>query len=317
MKSSIREYGVILALIVVSVTGYLFFTQNKEDILAYSLEMLGTKLVALIDDETAKQRVAEAFSRFQEQVLNQEVSAEQVEMVAANVLNLTNSGTRLSPEEAELVLAMKPESFTMKLPSPDPNFSGSLEPQIEIKSPPQPPSAASRTVQLAQLGENLEVMFEFSSAVEDQSKGATRFIRFDSDANGIHVVVDPELEKHFQSGRLKPVTEELDRKKLVRWQKELEKDVSRRAKLFESEAKKLATVQEGAVQSTERADRIRTLAQIRHLQSLGITTGMDSAAISLEIGEIMTSVGLEFGEAMKEIGKINVVRRDSLSRGRQ
>ncbi|MDA1029266.1 MAG: hypothetical protein O3B41_09475 [Bacteroidetes bacterium] len=313
MKSSFREYGVILALIVVSVSGYLLFSQNKEDILAYSLDILGTKLVALIDDETAKQRVAEAFSRFQEQVMNQEVSAEQVELVAANVLNLTNSGTRLSLEEAELVLTMNPESFANSLPSPDPNFFGDTEPPLEVKSPLPPQVVASRIIQLAQLGENLEVMFEFSNAVEDETKGATRFIRFDSDENGMHVIVDPELEKLFQSGKLKPVTEELDRKNLVRWQKELEKDASRRAKWFESEAKKLANVQVYEVQSAERADRIQTLARIRHLQSLGITTGMDSAAISLEIGQIMTAIG----GAMKEVGKINVVRRDSLSRRRQ
>lgn len=84
--------------------------------------------------------------------------------------------------------------------------------------------------------------------------------------------------------------------------------------MFESEAKILAKARESVVQSPERIERIQTLARIRHLQSLGITTGMDSAAISLEIGEIMTFVGTELGEAMKEIGKIDVARRDSLSR---
>jgi hypothetical protein len=61
MTSSLREYGLIALLIAVSVGGYLLFERNKEDLLSFSLDAIGTKLVNLVDDETAKIRIAEAF----------------------------------------------------------------------------------------------------------------------------------------------------------------------------------------------------------------------------------------------------------------
>ncbi len=73
MTSSLREYGLIALLIAVSVGGYLLFERNKEDLLSFSLDAIGTKLVNLVDDETAKIRIAEAFKRFQQQVRDNEL----------------------------------------------------------------------------------------------------------------------------------------------------------------------------------------------------------------------------------------------------
>jgi len=184
-------------------------------------------------------------------------------------------------------------------------------------APPEAPLFTGRTVQLTRLGENLEAMFEFSDAVQGEAKTATRFIRFGSDEKGIHVVVDPEFEKQFQSGRVIPATRELDRKNLVRWKKELEKDVEKSALIFEKDALILADIQLSVGQSQERSDRIRTLRRIRHLQSLGVIAGVDSAAISLEIAQIVSGVNAELDVVMKDLRGITVVRSDSLSQRRQ
>jgi hypothetical protein len=314
VKSTFREYGVIAALIIVSVSGYLLFSQNKEDILAYSLDVLGTKLVALIDDDSAKMRVSVAFDRFQQQVMNQEVSSEQVELIAANVLNLSHSGARLSPEEAELVLTMKPESFASSLPAPS---SSPLPPTARSMPDSPEPVVVNYPANLTRLGENLEAMFQFSSTVEGQNNTATRFIRFESDDQGIHVIVDPELEKEFRSGTFWPATDKLDKKKMVRWKKELEKDIEKRSEWFESEAMKLANLEHTEGQNLERSARIKLLTQLRHLQSMGISANADSVSLSLEIANIVSSVQAEIESVIVSSRAISVVRSDSLGSRRQ
>ena len=47
MKDILKDYGVIVLLIVVAISGYLLFTQNKQDIMAFTMDALGTRLAAL------------------------------------------------------------------------------------------------------------------------------------------------------------------------------------------------------------------------------------------------------------------------------
>jgi len=104
VKSIWREYGLIAILIVISVTGYFAFNEHKEELLAFSLETVGSHLVDMVDDPVARERLAVAFTAFRDRVANQEVAPEEVELVTASLLNLTTSGERLGVEDVDMVV---------------------------------------------------------------------------------------------------------------------------------------------------------------------------------------------------------------------
>ena len=119
MKKLLREYGLILILILVGIVGYLALRGNEQDILAHSLDGIRNRLVAMVDDVANREAIAAHFDRFKDKVLAKEVSTEDVEHVAANVLNLSNSGSSITPEQAELMLDMAssaPEATLLPMP---------------------------------------------------------------------------------------------------------------------------------------------------------------------------------------------------------
>ena len=309
MKAALREYGLILGLIVISISGYLLFSQHKEDILAYSLDVLGTKLVSLIDDESARARVASAFDRFEEQALNNEISPSQVQFVAANVLNLANSNARLSPEEAELVLSLQPESDSSKLPSPE-----------VPTTPPSPKTKKDVEVARAKLADNINSMIIFANEVADQDSAAVKLVRFETSDTGLHVVLDPAIENHFRSERFSVVRDMLAEKDLVKWEKDVERDAARSARWFERKEKLLAAAETSKVQTQEQSIRIQTLGRMNRLESLGATLAADSTQISREIELIIAETMADLEVMLSENGttfSVRPVRPDSLKRKRQ
>lgn len=305
MKSVLREYGVIIGLIVISVSGYLLFSQNKQDILAYSMDVLGEKLVSLIDDPESKMRVAAAFDRFEGQVLSKEVSPQQVQYVAANVLNLVNSGARLSPEEAEYVLELK-------APGPP---GGPTD--VAPGTLPQPHSVTF-DADLTRLGENLEAIFQFSDAVGHQDSTSKRSIRFETNMDGLFVVVDSMLENEYIALTSQPLKETLDQRKLIRWEKEVSQSIQEKERWFKSEEARLAEL--GRFEErTELNKRVESLTLVRRLQSLGVEAGIDSTAISREVelilAEALAEVGAELKAGLQKAANTTIViHSDSIAR---
>ena len=309
MKAALREYGLILGLIVISISGYLLFSQHKEDILAYSLDVLGTKLVSLIDDESARARVALAFDRFEEQALNNEISPSQVQFVAANVLNLANSKARLSPEEAELVLTLQSESDENQLPSPQ-----------SPTTPPSPKVKKDLDAARAKLADNINSMIIFADVAAHEDTTSVRFFRFESGDQGLHVVIDPDIDNNVQTKRFSVVRDMLAEKNLVKWEKELERDAENSARWFERKERMLAAAETLKVQSSEQSVRIQTLGRISRLQSLGATMAVDSTQISREIELIIAETMADLEVMMNEKGttfSVRHARPDSLQRKRQ
>jgi len=309
LKAALREYGLIIGLIVISISGYLLFSQHKEDILAYSLDVLGTKLVSLIDDESARARVALAFDRFEEQALNNEISPSQVQFVAANVLNLANSNARLSPEEAELVLNLNSDTPAGTLPTP--------------ATPTSPPSRREKRdfeVARAKLADNINSMIIFADEVAHQDTTAVRFVRFETSDEGLQVVVDPNLENYFKTERFSVVKDMLTDKNLVRWEKDVERDAAKSARWFERRDIMLAVAESSKVQTMEQSIRIQTLGRMNRLESLGARLAADSTQISREIELIIAETMADLEVVMDEkrtTFSVRPVRPDSVLRKRQ
>lgn len=202
MNTIWKEYGIIAVLIVIAVGGYLIVDRNKEDILAYSLDAIGTRLVALVDDDVSKRRIALAFDSFKRRVANDEVSSEQVELVAANILNLSTSGARITPEDAELILNLNEEALLADLPVPDPASHSASEPELPSAptTPPTPDAAApdrpppAVKINSRALASRIEAMVDVAESMERTVPADSvigKFMVF-SPENGLHLEIDPE-----------------------------------------------------------------------------------------------------------------------------
>ena len=280
MTSSLREYALIGLLIAVAVTGYVLFDSNKEDILSFSLDAIGTRLVDLVEDESAKDRIADAFDQFQIKVANNEVRPEQIEYVAANVLNLAKSNTRISPEEAEFVLAGGVFDEPASLPTPAPPTSNQGF-AFEVGS-------ADR----AELGKRLESMVLFADAVGESDTTVTHMIHFEAGDAGVHVVLDTEFGMRLDTGTFQDITQSLEASKLLKWESQLK---DKRRKIFEmreAESEMLRVLyEEPSVESLSADEKVRLerLAQHAKLQSLGATSYVNVDSINSEIQLIIQS----------------------------
>lgn len=246
----LREYGIVIVIILVGITGYLFYYQNREDVLSYSLDMLRDRLVEMVDDAAGKEAIAARFNDFKEQVLAQEVAPEEVENIAANVLNMSNSGSSITLEQAEMMIRLASEESGTVLPVPefpdsavivvsaDPAeaFAVAVEvaedavaatavavggpapvpPTSDVRRPPSPPQPVEPEEWTA-LGERLNTMFVFNENMQDMVKGhielgrdMTQVVRFRVE-NGLYINVDTTMVGRMEGEAMKEFSKEMKR----------------------------------------------------------------------------------------------------------
>lgn len=237
MKGLLREYALVGLVIVMGIAGYLYVYQNQEDVLASSMDLIGDRLVEMVDDAGSKAFIRDRFAQFKERVMNREIAPDQIENVAANVLNLSNSGSTLTPEQAEMMLqfaAAGPEVALL----PEPDLSGAEPeeptpetapeaplPAIRAPAPPPPPVAPEA---LTTLGERLHVMLAFNREVQaavarnsDERAALAEHVRFQFE-NGLHLNVDSSLAATLSKEDFKRVQRELKRlekQRMVVWKR--------------------------------------------------------------------------------------------------
>lgn len=118
MKSLIREYGFLALLVGIGVGAYFLYARTGVDLLESSLDSIDLKLQGMVERPEDKAYVADIFESFRQKVRTHEVSPEQLERVAANVLNMSRAGSQLTPEEAKVlfdIASIKPDSLAMFL----------------------------------------------------------------------------------------------------------------------------------------------------------------------------------------------------------
>ncbi len=235
MSKLFREYGLIIILILVGMVGYLSLRGNGHDSLADSLDGIRNRLVAMVDDVASREAIAARFDRFKSKVLGQEVSPEEVESMAANVLNLSNSGSTITPEEAELMLDMASSAPEVTLlPTPEAPEPGVPDPTPLVPAPPAPPTplvsptpAVLPTLRdLSDLGERLETMLIFNVEIEkvmdehrDHREEMARHIRYRVE-EGLHVVLDMAMTDEMKQ-RIGREAERLEARMRVVWKQNM------------------------------------------------------------------------------------------------
>jgi hypothetical protein len=296
MPAFLREYGVIMVLMIVALGGYFLIGDRRGEIMDYTLDMLGTRLVELASGEEEKEQIAQQFAAFSDRVDRKEVSPETIESIAANVLNLRARGAVITPEEAELMLYQEP---VRPLPAPGtPDSPGTSRAYAYSISSD---SEEVTRVDLQNLGQKMTYMFELADAVHSENHSEPPTIHFNRDEHGIHVVVDPSMSNMFESEDMRALTREMRDKDWIRWQDNLAEQQERNERLFRDQARRLARLDSSRASRFE-AGQIRRVDAIKRIQKLammGATTDLDTMVLKQDFESLMEGFEITIDAAVE------------------
>jgi hypothetical protein len=216
MMKSLKKLGFfVITLVLTAFIFWLIFMdkQSKTDALDYTLGLLGDKLVAMIPNESGRKSVQEKFGDFVKQAKEQKVSPEQVEHVAANILNLSNAETELTSEQAEAVM-------DLSLATPLITSQGDCE--IEVPSPPPPPEKWQN------LEKRIQYVYEFNDkmreAIKEDSENKSRLAEqyHIQVQNGLIMAMHENMKIKFsnmEADKLQDKLKQLEEDQIVIWHK--------------------------------------------------------------------------------------------------
>lgn len=273
MWDSFRKIGFVLAAIVISVAIYLTFyaeEEVKQSVLEYSLDLMGEKLLALVPAGTEKNKLTELYQDFKERATKGNVAPQQIESMAANILNTSNAETELTPQQAEGILRS-----AMLAPTPMSEL-----PYIELGSGETPQLASVSKPEILQfVGKRVRTMFELNEKVYVAIK--TNALKHHEKARQIHyrvkdglnIVMDLNLRSHLDEEEFENLTEllkALEQERVLKWEKdlsvELEKEMAETKKELAALQEPLDELQEQkSFEILKELESLKSLEHLRHI----------------------------------------------------
>ena len=322
MKSLLREYGLIIILIVVAMVGYLVIQGQEEDVLTRSLDGIRNRLVAMVDDVGSREAIAAHFDQFKDKVKKQEVAPEEVESIAANVLNLSNSGSTITPEQAEMMLdfaSVAPEVALLPTPEPSPPSEGDPTPPVAV-APPAPPTPRGNRrpepppvpVDLTALGERLDVMLAFNAEVEkvinerlDRREEVARHFRYRFE-DGLHVDLDVAMTDEMKQRFAREAQRLEARRMVVVWKQNMAEEIQVERERARRELRSVAALKKrpprGIRVEVSAAD-LESLESLKRLESIGYRAMLSDSVhrvIMVHLEEALEAAHENLEEALEE-----------------
>jgi len=267
MWDSFRKIGFVLAAIVISVAIYLTFyaeEEVKQSVLEYSLDLMGEKLLALVPDGTEKNKLTELYQDFKERATKGDVAPQQIESMAANILNTGNTETALTPQQAEGILRS-----AMLAPTP---ISELLYIELGSGEPPQLASL-SKPERLQFVGKRVKTMFELNEKVYIAIKKNT--LKYHEKARQIHyrvkdglnIIMDVSLRSHLDEEEFKNLAEQLkalEQDRVLKWEKDLSVELEKEM----AETKKELAALQNFLDELKEQKSFEILKELESLKSL-------------------------------------------------
>lgn len=301
MKRFFREYGLVAVLIALGMVGYAIFRENKLD---GSLDEIRARLVSMID-ESSREAVARHFDRFQEKVLAHEVPPEEVENIAANVLNLSNSGSTLTPEQAALMLDMAASAPEITL-LPSLADADETAPLAAVAPRPPAPPLPVEPVALDDLGERLESMLAFDAEVRKvmdarraDRREMARHVRYRFD-EGLHIDIDVEIDEAMKQQLARQV-ERLEKQKMIVWKRNMDEEMRAERERARRDLRTVAALRKRPPRDARVA--MHHLEALKHLETLGYRALISDSVkheIDLQLEGALAALEQELKAAMAD-----------------
>lgn len=305
MRQIIKDIGIYVVLLLVVTGGIWLYNNYKEDVLGYSLNLLGDKLMAMVPEEADRGAIKEMYAKFTEDVRDKQVPPEQVETIAANILNLSQSNAKLNADQVQAILyldeipkidfkkgessydyefeiAVKPDAAVIAYVGMEEiTFREITIPKIPDRRAPHavPPAKPVQPQQLIAVGERLKSVCEFNEKLQqsiarqgsEEAQELRRHLRFRNE-NGLKVAIDPLMKIRLKREAIRNLSEEieqLEKGKMVRWEKDLQQEIAREMRRVRMEMISLERMMQhnAAMQDAEKAN-VKALLTLKQLEAM-------------------------------------------------
>ncbi len=270
-----REYGLITVLLVFSVGGYLYLSESDEDLLGNAVQSLSAHLLALVPDEDGRNEALAAISMMEEKVANGEMRPEQMERLAANIMNLRSSGSSLDGPEAEMMVRIAMDEPAV-LPSPASDAAQPPRPAA-APSPAEMEAAAGRVQSMFQLFDDVQKTQAVRAGEGIETAPSMRFYADD----GLKVVLDERLRPDIGSARN---VRRSQSEKRVMWQARLAESLEADKERLAAEASTLTRLSVSVMDSLDldSARQLHRLAMLKRLRAGGVMVHAEAESLAAQ-----------------------------------
>ncbi len=243
MWEGFGKIGFALGILIISAGLYLVLYSDKEvqqDVLEFSLNLMGDRLLAMVPEGADKNKLSELYEGFKQRAIKGIVASDKIENVAANILNVSNTETTLTSQQAEGILRS-----AMMAPPPPILFARHVDPRPKEPLPhAERPESERREI----LGERVKIMFEFNEQMHEATKEhakkhceIAKQIHYQV-KDGLNLVVDASLKTHVDENELGNLAIEfkhLEQAELLDWRVNLSKELKRESEEMKEELEAL------------------------------------------------------------------------------
>jgi len=313
VQNVIRNIFVGAGVLLLSVVIFFLISDEqelKQDVYDHALALLGEQLLAVLPEDAPAAEVTKKWERFSEQAMRGEVPPEQVERVAASILNASNAEEKLSPAEVSMMLdiaitAPRVAAVKSEATGTTASVSVAMAPRAEEARQIPPPSPVLPE-RYHKLGEELMTVLKFNSQVNERLKQAPqkseillRNFHYEFD-NGLKIEIDSELKKELSDNAMQKELAVLQKKKIIEWRQGLARDLEElqleRMKQLDSLRSRLEK-QAVYLQNLNDAQRQEVLNSLQRLHKLNV---VDAATVEQIMTETMHEWHLELQQSEQE-----------------
>jgi len=302
MSRIVRDAGFVVLLLAVAASLSWFFSKVRQTGVENYLGLLGNSLFAMVPEGEDKDQLKKKYGQFLADVAERKVPPEQVEQVAASILNLSNASQGLTAAQAEtlLFLTEMPLEFgkgTAVVVTPA--LPGAVK--VAGDSTVPPPVAAlpaqSAPEKWEAMQERIKMMYEFNHRLKGELAGLTphppavqhlMHFRLAPDMK-ITVVVNDSLKQALLKRKQLAIAKELERlekeKRLV-WQQ----NFSAQLRLDHERLKR-------ELQRLREPEAMRAFSSLHRLENLSLKTAADSADFKAELKQALEEAKRALREA--------------------
>ncbi len=279
--------------------------KSKNDVLEYSLNLLGDKLMRMVPDANDRAAVKNIYDKFVSQAKAEEIAPEQVEQVAANIFNLCNLDTMLTSEQAEAVMRYS-LAMPLKLDRPDEKADELLatHPKRVIDLGKNAPAVKRITKEKwVELGQRIKELNKFNEEMKKaiqqyhwkkHEKELSTHYRIEP---GLKVVIDPELRLKLEQSTNRHLTQEMnemEEKQMLEWRQNFQQEMAR----LKSELAKIHEKQD--------LDHLKNLTRLKELKVLESLAALKALQGLEFIPSMVIKIDSIQAEANKSLQEANI-----------
>ena len=261
--------------------------QSKHDVLEYSLSLLGDDLMAMVPEAADKKPVQELYDRFLQKTRQGKVEPKQVEYVAANIMNLSNAETEITPEQAEAILQLSLSSPVRIERIVDDSLESIMEPYFSSE---QRKSLGERIKTIYEFNNDMKGYMEDYTANQEKRQGQIKY-RIEGD---LKIAIDNDLKEEFDRKKFKRMAKELkqlEKERIVEWKENFAEELEQEMENLRLELESLKELTE--LSQLEALKQLESLESLKSLEMLEFIPVINADSIHAIVEQSLKAAGLD------------------------